>query len=192
MNLLSLGIENHFSPYMKEKIKLNNKVTLISAFIEFSYIIVIAIHYPALLVFPVVAFFNSCISLALTYFKFVQLSRFINSFQMLLMASMYHAGMVSVEDPIIMPLYLSLVSMVVIPWLIYSLHEKTLLFASVCACFAVFFIQPFLNQIFEYGSDMAFFREGYLNYMTYGFAMGITVFFMYMIRADKSDHLIDG
>ncbi|MDN5201100.1 hypothetical protein QQ008_07000 [Fulvivirgaceae bacterium BMA10] len=188
MNLFSLGITDSLSPYMKGKIKLSNQVSLMCAFIGFFYAFFIYVHYKPLVIYPALLFVISSLLLILNRFGLIQISRFLASFQMLTLATLFHASIIQANEPFLIPFFCSQLAMTLIPWLLYGFEEKGSLIASLVICYGLLFSQEMLNKTFEVAVDVTFFKESYLNYMTYAFALGIAVLLLIMMKSDKSEN----
>ncbi len=186
MKLYHLGIKDDINPYINAKKKLTNQVSLMCAFIGFFYSFFIYAHYEVLVVYPVVLFFVSSILLAFNYYGFFQTARFLASFQMLILASLFHASIIPADEVLLAPFFSSMVAMTLIPWVLYGLQEKRALALSLSICYGLLLSQGLLNRQFELAVDPTFFRESYLGIMTYAFAGAIAVLLIVMIINDKS------
>ncbi|RJE74888.1 MULTISPECIES: hypothetical protein [Reichenbachiella] len=187
MNFFHLGIKDDITPYMKGKVKLSNQVSIMCAFIGFFYAFFIYAHYEALVIYPAMLFVISISLLALNHFGMVQTSRFLASFQMLIMASLFHASIIQSSDSFLIPFFCSMLAMTLIPWVLYGMEEKVMLIISLTICYGLLLSQGYLNQILEIPVDVAFFRESYLNIMTYAFAIAIAVVLLIMMKLDDSE-----
>lgn len=186
MKLYHLGIKDDVNPYINAKKKLTNQVSLMCAFIGFFYSFFIYAHYEVLVVYPVILFFVSSILLAFNHYGFFQTARFLASFQMLILASLFHASIIPANEFLLAPFFSSMIAMTLIPWVLYGLQEKRALALSLTICYGLLLSQGLLNRQFELAVDPTFFRESYLGIMTYAFAGGIAVLLIMMIVNDKS------
>ena len=186
MKLYHLGIKDDVNPYVNSKKKLTNQIALMCAFIGFFYSFFIYVHYESLAVYPIVLFFISSGLLVLNYHGFFQTARFLASFQMLILASLFHASIIPASDVLLAPFFSSMIAMTLIPWVLYGLQEKRALAISLTICYGLLLSQGFLNKQLELAVDPTFFRESYLGIMTYLFAFAIAIVLILMIVNDKS------
>ena len=186
MKLYHLGIMDDVNPYVNHKKKLTNQVAIMCAFIGFFYSFFIYAHYEVLVVYPVILFFISSGLLALNYYGFFQTARFLASFQMLVLASLFHASIIPASDALLAPFFSSMIAMTLIPFVLYSFQEKRALAVSLSICWGLLLAQGFLNRQFELSVDPTYFRVSYLGIMTYAFAAGIAILLVVMIVNDKS------
>ncbi len=190
MKLFHLGIKDDLDSYTNHKKKVTNQVAMLSAFTGLVYSFFIYAHYPSLLVFPLMCFITSCGLLVLNYYGFFRTARFLVSFEMLLFTSMFHASVLPSSDLVLLPLFSSMVAMVLFPWALYGLKEVGGLVTSFAICLVILLIQPLLNQKLEFlNMDTTFFRESYLSITTYVFAAAILALLVYMIKNTKNKDL---
>jgi len=187
MNLFHLGIKDNVTPYMKGKIKLTNQVSTMCAFIGFFYSFFVYAHYPELVVYPASLFVISSILLVLTRFGFVSTARFLASFEMLVLASLFHASIIQAGDSVLVSFFCSMLAMTLIPWVLFGMQEKKELITSLAICYGLLLFQGVLNKQIEVPVDVTFFRESYLDIMTYAFAIAIAIVLMVMMKQDKSE-----
>jgi len=186
MKLYHLGIKDDVNPYINSKKKLTNQISLMCAFIGFFYSFFIYAHYEVLVIYPVGLFIVSSVLLLFNYYGFFQTARFFASFQMLILASLFHASIIPADEALLAPFFSSMIAMTLIPWVLYGLQEKRALALSLSICYGLILSTGMLNRQFELAVDPTFFRESYLGIMTYAFAFVIAAVLIAMIVNDKS------
>lgn len=184
-NLFNLGIKETDSFVMRSNKKITNQVSLLCASTGFFYSPFLYVHYPQIVVYPISLFFVSLGILWLSHLGAFQLSRFLTAFQMLVHASLFHASIIPVSDFMLVPFFSTMIAMTIIPWVLYAMEEKGMLVLTSLICFGLIFSQEFMNKQIELEIDPTFYRESYLNPMTYGFAVGIGVILLYLIKVNQ-------
>lgn len=187
MKLFTLGIRDDQDPYLKRKIEATNKVSLMCAFIGFVYAPILYIHYQPLVIYPGGLFVFSSLLLVTNYLGFVQLTRFLAAFEMLVFASLFHASIIPASELFLWPFFSSMIAMTLIPWLLYDFKEKPMLFFTLAICFGLLLCRDYLNAQFEVSVDPTFYRESYLNPLTYAFAASIAALLIILIKKDRSN-----
>ena len=80
-----------------------------------------------------------------------------------------------------------MLAMTLIPWVLFGMQEKKELITSLAICYGLLLFQGVLNKQIEVPVDVTFFRESYLDIMTYAFAIAIAIVLMVMMKQDKSE-----
>ena len=75
--------------------------------------------------------------------------------------------------------------MTLIPWVLYSYQEKSQLIASLVICYGLLACQQWLNELVVVPVDVTFFRESYLNPMTYISAAAIQITLLLLMKTKK-------
>lgn len=185
MNLLSLGVQPMQPARIQSKIRLTNQVALMCAVIGVSYVPFLYIHYPALAVYPFILFVISCLTLAGNHLGLVQAGRFISSFQMITLATLFHASILKEGEELIVSFFCTQLAMTLIPWLLYDFEEKVPMALSMLICYGLLVSQQGLNSLLEWDADATYFRNSYLNPMTYACAAAIQAACLVMWKSQK-------
>jgi hypothetical protein len=185
MNLLSLGVQENMSASLQNKTRLTNQVAVMCAIIGVSYVPFLYIHYPALAVYPAVLFVISCLTLLGNHLGLVHPGRFISSFQMITLATLFHASILREGEGLLVSFFCTQLAMTLIPWLLYDLNERVPLAASLTICYGLLVSQQVLNGWLEVGADSTYFRNSYLNPMTFACAAAIQVACVVMMKSEK-------
>lgn len=185
MKLFQLGVHSSLSAYLQRKTRLNNQVAVMCFWIGFIYVFFVYAHYPDLAIYPALLFCISALVLALNYAGYLQLSRFINSFQMITLATMFHASILQQSELLLVPFFCTQLAMTMIPWVLYDWQEKSTMVISLIICYGLVISQQLSNRLIEVPVDVTFFRESYLTPMTYFCAALIQVACILWIKADR-------
>lgn len=185
MNLLKLGVNPTMSPYLQRKTVLNNQMAIMCFWIGFIYVFFLYVHYPALAIYPTLLFIISAFVLLLNHLRYVHLARFINSFQMITLATLFHASIIQQGQDLLVSFFCTQLAMTLIPWVLYDWREKGTMLVSLAICYGLVISQQLLNAAIEVPVDVTFFRESYLNPMTYGCAIFIQIACILWLKSDK-------
>nr|WKN35494.1 hypothetical protein K4G66_24270 [Tunicatimonas sp. TK19036] len=185
MNVSQLGVHSNLSAYLQRKTRLNNQVAVMCFWIGFIYVFFVYAHYPELAIYPALLFVISALVLALNFVGYLQLARFINSFQMITLATLFHASILQQSEPLLVPFFCTQLAMTMIPWVLYDWREKSTMIISLVICYGLVASQQLLNKAIEVPVDVTFFRESYLTPMTYFCAAFIQVACILWIKAER-------
>ena len=156
------------------------------AIVGFTYTPFLYIHYPELVIYPGLLSVFSVIILLLNSKGWHSITRPINCFQMITLATLFHASIIRENDPVLLSFFCTQLAMTLIPWAIYSTKELGALVGTLVACYGLLAAQPWLNSQIEVSVDVAFFRESYLNPMTYVSAVIIQLCSLGFILIEKA------
>ena len=173
--ILNAGIYTEVPPYLQDKIKISNQVALMMAGVGLIYTIFSIIFYPSLTVYPVFCMIFSFTAILLNYLGMYNVSRFLLSTLVLLLAYLYHGFLVQPGEDLITSMYVIEFALAVIPWVLIDFKEKTLLIFSVLTCYLLFFSQPWANDLLHEDLDSALFRSGWLSLASFGFGVMIVM-----------------
>lgn len=179
--LLNAGVNQGLEKYLIDKIKLSNQVALLMALVGIFYTIFSIYFYPPLTVYPVFCILLSFGAIALNNLGLYNVSRFILSTLVILLAFLYHGFLVQPGEGLITSMIVIEFALSVIPWILIDFREKTLLTVSLATCYALIFLQPVANDFLSVEVDSSLFRDGFLHLASFGFAVLILVsclFFM--------------
>ncbi|MGB3589377.1 MAG: hypothetical protein WBA23_22720 [Tunicatimonas sp.] len=167
MKLSKLGVNPTMSPYLQRKTELNNQMAIMCFWIGFIYVFFIYAHYPAIAIYPTLLFVISAFVLLLNHLRYVHLARFINSFQMITLATLFHASIIQQGQDLLVPFFCTQLAMTLIPWVLYDWKEKSVMLVSLAICYGLVASQQLLNGAIEVPVDVTYFQESYLTPMTY-------------------------
>ncbi len=179
--IFNIGIQPEHEKYLADKIKISNQVALLMALVGACYTGFSYFFYPPLTVYPIFCIVFSFGAISLNYMGLYNVSRFILSTLVLLLAYFYHAFLVQPGESMIPSMIVIEFTLSVIPWVLIDFRERTLLTVSVVACYALIFSQSWANELLSIELDSGLFRDGFLNTASYGFGVLILVsclFFM--------------
>ena len=174
-NFFDTGIDDHLPAYLKSKIKIANQVAVLMAGVGVFYAVFSYIFFPALTVYPVICIIVSLGTILLNYFGFYNISRFLLSTSLLLLAYLYHAFLVQPGGPVIASMMSIELALTVIPWVLVDFRERALLFISLLTCYVLLFSQTAANDYFSMELDSGIFRVGLMSTFSYIFAVAILV-----------------
>ncbi|MCG8308860.1 MAG: GAF domain-containing protein [Cytophagales bacterium] len=175
LRILNAGIREDLQQYLRDKIKISNQVALMTAGIGLIYIVFSIIFYPQLTVYPSFCVFFSIGAIALNFLELYNLSRFLLSTLVLLLAYLYHAFLAQPGEDYITSLIVIEFALSVIPWVLIDYREKTLLIISLSACYTLILSQSWANAFFHIELDSNLFRHGLLNMASFGFGVMILI-----------------
>lgn len=173
--LLNVGVRDSLPSYLNDKIKISNQVALMMAGVGLFYTIFSIIFYPGLTIYPIFCIVFSFGAIFLNFLGFVNISRFILSSLVILLAYVYHGFLVQADETFITSMYMIEFALSVIPWVLIDYREKKLLFFALLTCYMLIFTQELANSFLDMELDSALFRSGWLNYVSIGFGVMILV-----------------
>lgn len=173
--ILNAGISGELKPFLQDKIRIANQVALLMAGIGLFYTIFSIVFYPSLTIYPLFCIMFSFGSITLNYFRLYNISRFILSTLVILLAYLYHGFLVQPKEDNISSMYFIEFALTVIPWVLIDFREKTLLTISLFACYALIFSQTWANEILNIELDSSLFRGGFMEFASFGFAVLILI-----------------
>ena len=180
--IISIGVQPELEQYLNNKIRISNQVALLMALVGLCYTVFSIYFYPPLTVYPAFCILLSFGAIALNYLGFYNVSRFILSTLVILLAFVYHGFLVQPGEKTISSMIVIEFALSVIPWVLIDFREKTLLTISLAACYIMIFSQGWANVVFDIELDSSFFREGYLSIASYGFGVMILVSCLYFMQ----------
>lgn len=195
--LLNAGVSENLPNYLKSKIKTSNQVALLMSGVGLFYTVFSIIFYPPLTVYPVFCMVLSFGAIVLNHFGLYNISRFVLSTLVILLAYIYHGFLVQPGEDFITSMFVIEFSLTVIPWVLIDIREKPLLIFSLAACYTLIFSQSWANGILAIELDSSLFRSGFLNTASYLFAVLILIaclLFMQVknfIFENENDKLMD-
>jgi len=176
MNLiLNAGVSEKLHQYLNDKIKISNQVALMMAGVGLFYTVFSIIFYPALIIYPAFCIVFSFGAIVLNYLGLYNISRFLLSTLVILLAYIYHGFLVQPDETIITSMYVIEITLSVIPWVLIDFREKGLLLFSLVTCYLLIFSQAWANEFLQIELDSAMFRSGWLSIASYGFGVMILV-----------------
>ncbi len=173
--LLNAGVSDNIKPYLKNKIRISNQVALLMAIVGLFYAIFSIIFYPPLTIYPVFCILLSFTAIALNYLELYNVSRFILSTLLILLAYLYHAFLVQPGEDYITSMYLIEFSLTVIPWVLIDYREKSLLIISLIACYLLLFTQSWANEALSIELDSSLFRSVWMSMISSAFGVMILI-----------------
>lgn len=173
--IFNAGVSEELKSYLNDKIRISNQVALLMAGVGLFYTVFSIIFYPPLTIYPVFCILLSFGAIALNYFGLYNVSRFILSSLVILLAFIYHGFLVQPGENIISSMYVIEFSLTIIPWVLIDYREKSLLNVSLLVCYFLIFVQPWANDVLNMELDSNLFRSGWLSLASYGFGMIIIV-----------------
>lgn len=156
------------------------------AIIGFVYAPFIYVHYPKLVVYPGLLAIVSVGILLLNSQGWHYITRPINCVQMITLATLFHASIIQENDTFLISFFCTQLAMTLIPWIIYSYQEWRLLAGTLIICYGLLISQQWLNSHIEVPVDVTFFKESYLNPMTYTSAIIIELCCIGFIMVERT------
>lgn len=173
--ILNAGVSNELHHYLNDKIKISNQIALMMAGVGIFYTVFSIIFYPSLTVYPVFCIVFSFGAIVLNYLGMYNISRFLLSTLVILLAYLYHGFLVQPGEDYITSMYMIEFTLTVVPWVLIDFREKTLLFISLTACYILIFSQSWANEILNIDLDSSLFRSGWLSLASYVFGVIILI-----------------
>lgn len=173
--ILNAGVSVELPQFLNDKIRISNQVALMIAGIGLFYTIFSIIFYPSLTTYPVFCIVFSFGAIVLNILGFYNISRFMLSTLVLLLAYIYHGFLVQPGESFITSMYVIGFALSVIPWVLIDYREKSLLILSLTACYTLIFTQSWANDFLHIDLDSSLFRSGWLSFASYGFAVMILI-----------------
>lgn len=177
--ILNAGVRDDLDQYLIDKIKISNQIALIMAGVGIFYTVFSIILYPVLTIYPSICIVLSLGAIVLNYLELYNISRFILSTLVILLAYLYHGFLVQPGEDFITSMYIIEFALSVIPWVLIDFREKSLLIISISACYALIFTQSWANEFLHIELDSSLFRSGWLSLASYGF--GVMILFLCLL-----------
>lgn len=178
------------SPYMQQKARSNNRVATMCAIIGIAYIPFLSVHYPELVIYPGLLLVISVLILVMNARGWHNMTRFINSFQMITLATLFHASIIQQGEMLLFPFFCTQLAMTLIPWVIYSPRETSSLVGTLAICYGLLIGQQSLNALLEVPVDATYFWQSYLNPMTYACAAAIQLCCIGFILKERKEIIL--
>ena len=173
--ILNAGTNDALPQFLNDKIKISNQVALMMAGVGIFYTIFSIIFYPPLTVYPSFCILFSFGAIVLNYVGLYNISRFLLSTLVILLAYLYHGFLVQPGEGYISSMYVIEFALSVIPWVLIDFREKNLLIVSLVACYILIFSQSWANEFLHIELDSSMFRSGWLSYASFGFGTMILI-----------------
>ena len=173
--ILNAGVSDKLHHYLNDKIKISNQVALMMAGIGLFYTVFSIIFYPSLTVYPSFCIVFSFGAIILNRIGLYNISRFLLSTLVILLAYVYHAFLVQPDEKIITSMYVIEFALSVIPWVLIDFREKSLLTISLFTCYLMILSQGWANEFLHVELDSGLFRSGWLSLASYGFGVMILI-----------------
>lgn len=183
--ILNAGVSNNNQHYINDKIKIANQVALLMSAVGLFYAIFSYVFYPTLTIYPVFCTALSFGAIWLNSIGWHNISRFILSTLVILLAYIYHGFLVQPGEDYITSMYMIEFSLSVIPWVLIDIREKLLLPISLFACYMFIFTQSWANKALSMELDSTMFREGWLNFASIIFGVLILIFCLMFMQKKK-------
>ncbi len=173
--IFDTGVTASLPKFVKDKVRLSNQVAVIFAFVGISYTVFSFIYYPSLAIYPIGCTIISLMVFMINKLGLIHLSRFILSSLVLTLAFLYHANIVQEGEPFITSLFVIQFVLTIIPWVLFDFRETLYLTSSLVICYAILLSQSWANGFFNMDLDSSIYRDGFLNYASYGFSIIILI-----------------
>ncbi|WKN45696.1 GAF domain-containing protein [Tunicatimonas pelagia] len=184
--LFNIGVTEELSELYQAKVRLANQIASMFVFVALSYMVFSIFYYPPLVMYPASAAGLACSIFIFNSFQWHHLSRFIMSFQALLLTAIYHAYLVTPGESLLDAFMVCQISMTLIPWILFDFEEKRLLAASLVTCYVIFFSQSWLSTVLVLDLDNSMFKGGIFYYATSG--MGIIIISLSLFFLLRKNH----
>ena len=125
--ILHAGVDDHLPQYLNDKIKISNQVALMMAGVGMFYTVFSIIFYPPLTVYPSFCIVLSFGAIVLNYLALYNISRFLLSTLVILLAYIYHGFLVQPGEGYIASMFVIEFALSVIPWVIDRLSGKIII-----------------------------------------------------------------
>jgi hypothetical protein len=101
----------------------------------------------------------------------------------LLLAYLYHAKIVQEGEDFITSLFIIQFVLTIVPWILFDFRETVYLVVSLIICYGLLISQSWANGFFVTDLDSSIYREGFLNYASYAFAIVILISCLMFLQA---------
>lgn len=190
-SITNIGTSEDYPHYLNGRIKISNQVALLMALVGAFYTIFSVLFYPQLTIYPVFCIVFSFGAIGLNNLHWHNLSRFILSSLVMLLAYIYHGFLVQPGESMITSMYVIQFALSVIPWVLIDFREKPLLLGSLSMCFLLIFSQSWANEILHLDLDSQLFRAGLLSDMSYIFGFVILISCLYFMQVKNHRSEVD-
>ncbi|MEM9829280.1 MAG: GAF domain-containing protein [Bacteroidota bacterium] len=184
--LFNIGVTEELSELYQAKVRLSNQIASMFVFVALGYTVFSIFYYPPLVMYPASAGGLACSIFIFNSFQWHRLSRFIMSFQALLLTAIYHAYLVTPGEHLLDAFMVCQISMTLIPWVLFDFEEKGLLAASLVTCYVIFFSQSWLSTVLVLDLDNSMFQSGFFYYATC--SIGIVIISLSLFFLLRKNH----
>ncbi|WKN45130.1 GAF domain-containing protein [Tunicatimonas pelagia] len=162
--VLNAGIRDDQPSYLQKKIRIANSVALIISFgVAVPFIIISGIHFPPLVLVPIIGVIISLGVVGLNALNKTTSARLIISLLPLMLAAAYNVGLASVGEPPVTGLYMIELGFSITVFLVFDLREKRYLISLVIIVLLIIFSFPYTQHWWEPNVDATIIREGYVG-----------------------------
>jgi len=175
-NFLELGIFENTNSYFKNKIKITNSIALVlTLWLYVPFIVISYLYFPQLILLPIFATFFTMSVFVFNYFKYYNVSRVLVSLTGVTAEVLFHSAVVSPGEDFVSVIFLIQFLFVLIPLVLFSLKELTLLISTSLAVFIIFVSVIFLHKIIVVDIDQSILQQGvFFNILV--FALPFTIY----------------
>lgn len=175
-NFLELGIFENTNSYFKNKIKITNSIALVlTLWLYVPFIVISYLYFPQLILLPIFATFFTMSVFVFNYFKYYNVSRVLVSLTGVTADVLFHSAVVSPGEDFVSVIFLIQFLFVLIPLVLFSLKELTLLISTSLAVFIIFVSVIFLHKIIVVDIDQSILQQGvFFNILV--FALPFTIY----------------
>ncbi|MEL7005533.1 MAG: GAF domain-containing protein, partial [Bacteroidota bacterium] len=188
--LARAGIKEDTPKYLATKIFLSNTMALILAFgIAGPFVVISLIHFPPLSYIPAISIVIGLLMIGVNKLGFNNISRLVISLLPFILTTLYGAYLTPAGEPPIASTMALQLGFAVIPFILFDIREKWLLFFCGLFVLVIFsFLIPTINAFFEIDLDIEIIKTGYVFYITALTAIIVacgSALFMAYINADS-------
>lgn len=164
MKVLQLGIEESYPEYLKRKIFISNAVTLILCFgVAIPFIFLCMLYFRPLVFIPAFGVLITLSVLPFNYLRLHSLARSIIAILPVVLASTFQAYLSKKGAPIIPSVAMLQLSFYIIPFLVFDIREKALLFSNLAIVATILFSINTLNDALEIDLDTSVIETGWVS-----------------------------
>ncbi len=164
--LYDIGVKPHQEAYLKDKVRLSNRMNLLlMVFISLPFIVLSLVFYGGHRIFLTISLFGLCFELAffvINYLGGVTVSRLALVMVSTVISAVYHALLIGADSQPIASIFMVQMGFSMLTFILFDKKEWPYILLMALFSIAVFFSFDWLNSYFEADVDDTLFRVGIL------------------------------
>lgn len=180
--IFQLGVLSHYPEQLKSRIKAANVYYFIVFWVALGFGIMDNIQFPALAVFNPTFCAITLLALGLNYLNQHRVSRVIMAIAPSFLLSLQHGTILKVGEQPIFGLTVLMVSISIIPWILFDFRERWLLAPTLLVCYLNILLLPVYNRVFEVDFDTTLFRSAGMELVLTSIGLSVTGLLLFQLK----------
>jgi GAF domain-containing protein len=188
--LTNTGVAPGMSDDVRKRTRFCNKISMVLIVLDLISAPVLYVFAPAVCYLALVSLLLSVSVIVLNYLLRYKAACFIMANSLSIVAAMLNASVMQEYDAPIFSIYAIQVSLLLLPFLIYTGSEKSSLYTSLVFSSALVMSTPLLNNVFRISMDSTLFTSGFMAYQFTLIGVIILVFCAEVYRRETNSIML--